>query len=64
MDQERTCFNCQHRSVCFVFRDITETTKHFPVNIDGDSAPGKWTEVFAAMGKCCLKFKLIENEAN
>jgi len=31
-------------------------TKGIEVNIDGNAAPGKWREVFDAMGNCCLKF--------
>ena len=58
MDEKRSCFTCINRKVCFVFRDIMNTTKEIEVNIDGDAAPGKWTQVFDAMGNCCLNYKL------
>lgn len=59
-EEQRSCFNCNNLSICFVYRDIMNSTKEIGVNIDGEEAPGKWTEVFNAMGNCCLKFKKRE----
>lgn len=55
-EEKRSCFNCKNRAICFVFREIMNASKEIGVNIDGDAAPGKWTDVFDAMGNCCLKF--------
>ena len=55
-ENKRSCFNCKNRAICFVFREIMNVSKEMEVNIDGNAAPGKWSEVFDAMGNCCLKF--------
>ena len=57
---ERTCFTCSNRPVCFAHRDIMNTTKEMHVNIDGETAPGKWLDVFTAMGRCCLKYNPVK----
>jgi len=59
--EKRTCFNCKNKGLCFVFRDIINATNKFEVNIDGDAAPGKWIEIFDAVGNCCLKFSKINS---
>ena len=62
-EEQRSCFTCKNQSICFVYRDIMNSTKEIGVNIDGKDAPGKWSEVFCAMGNCCLKFKKWEESS-
>jgi len=57
MEEKRSCFTCSNHSICHVRITIMAATKEINVNIDSDSAPGKWGEVFEAMGNCCLEYK-------
>ena len=54
--EKRSCFNCMKTDVCFVFRNVKSDTNLIGCNIDGDATPGKWTDIFIAIGKCCLRY--------
>jgi len=55
---ERTCYNCENISLCFAFRLLFYTIlKELPINIDGDSAPGKMQDVPKSLAGCCLEYK-------
>lgn len=56
---KRGCFNCKNCNVCFVFRDVQDTMKGMRINIDGNAAPGKYSDVFHAIGNCCLNYTPI-----
>ena len=55
--KERSCFLCKHFKVCFVRNVVTEATSKVKMNIDGDAAPGKFADIFNAIGNCCLDYK-------
>lgn len=57
MDKKRSCFTCKNFPICHVRIAVTSASKEIEINIDGDAAPGKWVEVFDAIGNCCLKYE-------
>lgn len=57
MNDKRSCFSCKHFKVCFVRNVVHEATRKVKMNIDGDAAPGKWVDIFIAIGNCCLDYK-------
>lgn len=51
-----SCYNCDKVAVCFVYKQIYDTIKGFPINIDSDDRPGNMEGVFKSMANCCLKY--------
>lgn len=61
MDEDkRSCFLCKHSRMCIIFRNIYDNTGEVRMNIDGDAAPGKWSDIFDAVGNCCLEYEKNE----
>jgi hypothetical protein len=54
---DRTCFSCIHSNVCFLRKNITESTNNLRMNMDTDELPGKWIDIFKTLGNCCFEFK-------
>lgn len=57
MQEKRSCFTCKNTPICYMFKHIISASTEIEINIDGDATPGKWVEVFDAMGNCCLKYE-------
>lgn len=58
MDENiRSCFSCKHNRVCIIFNAVYNSTGKVRMNIDGDAAPGKWEDIFKAIGNCCLEYE-------
>lgn len=53
----RTCFNCKFSTVCYAFKELKETLKYLPSNIDGSDAPMNQKDVFLALAGCCLIYE-------
>ena len=54
MEDQRSCFTCKLFSMCITRIKIEEALRYTRTNIDGDSAPGKYIQVFDATGNCCV----------
>lgn len=54
---DRTCFNCKLSTVCFAYKDLKETLKYLPSNIDSDDTPMNQRDVFIALAGCCLVYE-------
>lgn len=61
---KRTCFTCKVSNICFAFDSLHDVAKKLPVNIDGDAAPGKITDVYNSLANCCLKYDPIQQSNN
>lgn len=57
-ENKRNCFTCKHRNVCLVFDAVRDNTAKVRMNIDGDAAYGKWSDIFDAIGNCCLEYEI------
>ena len=55
--EKRTCFECDHHIVCVVFKSIVGFPTNMKFNIDTNDAPGRWIDIFDAVGNACLEFK-------
>lgn len=53
----RSCFNCKLSTVCYAFKELKETIKYLPSNIDSNDAPMKQIDVFKALAGCCLVYE-------
>jgi hypothetical protein len=63
MAETRTCWNCKHGKLCFVFRNVKHATGGVGfLNIDGDSAPGRWRDIFATLAAACSQYSPREEE--
>lgn len=60
--EKRSCFNCTKTEICFVFKSVRKKTTEIGCNIDGNAAPGKWVDIFTAIGECCLKYSRSTNK--
>ena len=58
MDEyKRSCFSCKHRDACLIFNNVRNNTGKVRMNMDGfHDAPGKWSDIFSAIGNCCLEY--------
>lgn len=57
-DQEpRSCFSCKEFRLCYMRHRVMDATQRFDFNIDGDEAPGRWIEIFEAVGRACLLYQ-------
>lgn len=62
MNLPDSCFDCNKNMLCFMFRDIQEQVgKSGILNIDGDSRPGNWSDIFKAVGSACKEFERAED---
>lgn len=60
--RKRTCFECTHFSLCFLFRRVEQAVSGVLIlNIDGNDAPGKLMDIYEALGSACLKFEPRED---
>jgi len=57
---KRSCYNCVHLKVCYYFRTVVDIKWKF--NIDTDSAPGKWLDIFESIGGACLQYEPEKSE--
>lgn len=46
--------------MCITRIKVDEAIKYTRVNIDGNAAPGKYTDMIESLGSCCVNFKEIE----
>lgn len=53
--EERTCFNCAHSDLCYIFRGVKKATIG-RMNIDANDAPGRERDIHAALANACLYY--------
>ena len=59
--KERTCFNCTGFDMCYLRHKFSDATFGAQLNIDGDSTPGRWIDIFKALANCCpLYYELMD----
>lgn len=54
---DRSCFNCKFSTVCYAFKELKETLKYLPSNVNTDDAPMRQIDVFKALAGCCLVYE-------
>ncbi len=58
MTNKRTCFECTHFSLCFLFHRIEQAVSGVRIlNLDSNDAPGKLMDIYKALGSACLEFE-------
>jgi len=54
----KSCFFCKNLELCFLRHRIDEALEYNNIlNIDNPNHPGKITDIFEAIGNCCLKYE-------
>lgn len=57
----RSCFNCTQFDMCFIRHNVENAISGVKLNLDGNSTPGVWADIFMALANCCSKyFELID----
>jgi hypothetical protein len=55
---KRSCFDCRHFSLCFLFHRVEQAVSGVRIlNLDGNDAPGTLVDIYKALGSACLEFK-------
>ena len=58
-DYEDTCFACTNFTLCYLRRGIDKQIHEGIniLNIDGDVRPGRYADIYKAIGSACKEFK-------
>lgn len=56
----RSCFTCIHLPLCYLHHNIDEAVNKGLklLNIDGNATPGKYLDIYSAIGNACMEYKL------
>jgi len=56
--KEDTCFDCKNFELCFFRHGIEKKIRNASgiLNIDGDSRPKNYLDIYIAIGSSCLKY--------
>lgn len=58
MEENKNCFNCENYELCFLRHKIDGALEYNNIlNINDSNYSGKFTDIFNAIGNCCLKYK-------
>jgi hypothetical protein len=54
----RSCYTCKNINLCYIFKGVQKALEGTLLNIDGNDAPGRMTDVYNSLGKCCMKYEI------
>jgi len=62
--QTRSCYNCEHYSLCFLKKRIEKSLEGAWMICPraGEGAPRVWTDIFDTLAQICIEFKERSSE--
>ncbi len=64
MDENRTCYSCDHLWFCFLYRVVREATEdnNNMLNVETDATAQSYEILFTGLANCCRKYKNLIKE--
>jgi hypothetical protein len=58
-EKRRGCFTCKNLPLCYLKHNMDKALERCNMlNIDGTATPGRWHQIYEALGNCCIRYEL------